>query len=155
LPDIHDVQAPREEKPRQKARPRSRGLAAPPWSGWRLSSAGLFRSGSRSARFRGNGNSYRKGASAGLIIPTLDLASVRAHDPVTDAQAKPGAFARLLCGVERIENALGVNNALAVVGDRDLDCLTAVMSANSDHSPALRLLDGVVGVIQDVEEYLL
>ncbi len=50
---------------------------------------------------------------------------MRANDAVTDAEAEAGAFGGLFGGVKGIEDALGVGNAGAVVGDGDFDVLVA------------------------------
>ena len=57
---------------------------------------------------------------------------MRAHNAVADAQAQARAFARLLRGEERIEDALGFADAGAVVDERDFDGIGRPARANPD-----------------------
>ena len=50
-----------------------------------------------------------------------NLASVLAHDSVADAQAQTGSLAHFLGGEERVENAIGVGDAVTVVAKCNLD----------------------------------
>src|SRR5215470_15792109 len=64
----------------------------------------------------------REGAAfRARVVPALNLAAVGAHDPVTDAQAEPRAFAGLFGGVERVEDALDVGYAGSIIADGHLD----------------------------------
>src|SRR5262245_55644389 len=55
------------------------------------------------------------------VVPALNLAAVGAHNPVTDAQAEPGALAGLFRGVEGVEDALDVVDSGSVVAAGHFD----------------------------------
>ena len=85
------------------------------------SSAGLFRD-SGGGRFGGDGDAHLEGAAmASFVVGAKDFAAVGADDAVTDAEAEAGSFGGLLGGEEGVEDALGIGDAGAVVGDGDFD----------------------------------
>ena len=78
-----------------------------------------------------------------------------ANDAVADAEAEAGAFAGGLGGEERIEDAFGLADAGAVVDESDFDEIRGLAGANADFAVIAGFLDGVVGVIENIEENLL
>ena len=53
------------------------------------------------------------------VVVAQDLAAVFAHDAIADAQAQAGSLAYFLGGEERIEDAVGIRDAGAVVAEDD------------------------------------
>src|SRR5215467_14433274 len=98
----------------------------------------------------GKGAAFRAG-----IVPSLNLAAVGTHNPVTNAQAEPRAFAGLFGGVEGIKNALHVGYAGSIVADGHLDIALATPRLQVNFAAAPRLFCGVIGVVQQVKKDLL
>src|ERR1700719_1420510 len=140
-----------------KARPQSTELARR--STWWLasSSTALFRGDRGSGRFRVRQRNadHKCAASACLIVPALNFAAVSADNTVADAQPQARSFARMFCGVERIENALRIDDANAVVSDVHFNGVVLMTGSNSDPAAFARFLNGVVGVIQNIQKNLL
>src|SRR5450755_1493341 len=106
--------------------------------------------------FRCDRYSHDEGAArAVFIVAAKDLSAVGANDSVADAQAQAGALGGLFGGVEGIEDAFGIWNSGAVVGDGDFDVLVTAAGVNDDMPALSSVLYRVVGVVQDVEEDLL
>src|SRR6202166_5368602 len=99
---------PRAETQSPKARPQLTELAHRSTSWIASSSTGLFRGDCGSGRFRVRQRNadHECAARACFVVPALNFAAVSAHNPVADAQPQARSFARMFCGVERIENAL-------------------------------------------------
>ena len=89
------------------------------------------------------------------VVVAENLASVFLHNAIADAEAKAGSLADLLGSEERIENAIGVGNAVAVVAEGHLDGFAGLGGHDFDACGAAHFMDGVVGVVQNVEENLL
>src|SRR4029077_12319016 len=107
-------------------------------------------------RFSCDGNSYDEGASlAVFVVAAEDFSPVGADDAIANAQAQARAFRGLFCGVEGIEDTLGVRHAGAVVGDGDFDVLFVSNGVNHNAAALSCILNGVIGVIQDIQEDLL
>src|SRR2546430_4872923 len=107
-------------------------------------------SGSQGALGR-HGNAHHECASRPVfVVPALNLAAMRPHDPIANAQTQPGAFARLLCRIERIKNPLRIGDARTVVGDGYFDHFALPPRVNLDLPAPSRLLHGVISVVQDV-----
>ena len=68
---------------------------------------------------------------------------------------KRQALGGLFGGVEGVEDALGVGQPGAVVGDGHLDVLFAAARVNHDVPTLPRILYRVVRVVQDIQEDLL
>src|SRR5208283_2867212 len=68
---------------------------------------------------------------------------------------QPSAFARLLGSKEWIEDAFGVADAGPIVHKCHLNRVARALCGDADSSVISGLLDGVVRVIQDIQEYLL
>ncbi len=78
-----------------------------------------------------------------------------ADNPIADAEAKARAFAGLLGGEEGIEDAFRVGYAGAVINKGHFDVVFRATRANADAAVIAGFLDGVIGVIEDVQENLL
>ncbi len=77
------------------------------------------------------------------------------HDAVADAESEAGAFAHALRSVERIEDALGIFDSCAVVGELRANVSAHGGDANLELAGAPGFKNGVDGVVDDVQEYLL
>src|SRR5579862_3353167 len=120
----------------------------------RDSPAGLFRGGV--GIFDGDRNANReRAAGPDGIVAALNLPAMRAHKSVADAQTETGALAGLLGGEERIKNTLHVRDSGTVVADGDLNPLAGMRGAQENPPAATGFLDGVVGIVQQVQKYLL
>src|SRR5580692_2724586 len=103
---------------------------------------------------------HNKGAArvAG-IVPAENFSSMGAHDSVTDAESQASAFAYLFGREERIENPIGLGDSGAVVDERYLDGIDlgidGAAGADGDFAVIAGFLNGVVGVVQDVQKDLL
>src|SRR5258708_15824130 len=78
-----------------------------------------------------------------------------ADDSVTDAEPQAGALSHFLGGEERIEDALRMSNAFAVVAEQDLQPAAVVHCLNLNHARPAGGADRVISVVEDVEENLL
>src|SRR6266853_942383 len=65
------------------------------------------------------GQFHAKHRATGLRVVTKNLPRVLLHDPKTDTQSQPGAFADRLGGVERVEHAMRFLQAWTSVGKQD------------------------------------
>ena len=77
------------------------------------------------------------------------------HDAVADAESEAGAFAHALGGVEGIEDALGIFDSGAVVGELRTNVSAHGRDTNLELAGAPGLKNGVDRVVDDVQEYLL
>src|SRR5258707_2133812 len=83
--------------------------------------------------FRRYWNPHHKSAPGfRFIVPTLNFPAMRPHDPVTNAQAEPRPFARLLVGIKRVKNSLRIGYSRSVLHDRHFDHLHLPMRLNLD-----------------------
>src|SRR5258708_32145415 len=74
-----------------------------------------------------------------------------ANDSVTDTQTQPGSLPHFLGGKERIENSLGILDALAVVAEKNLGPALAVAGGEVEAGRAPRARRrGVCGVLDIV-----
>src|SRR5262245_60157240 len=89
------------------------------------------------------------------VVPALNLAAVSAHNPVTDAQAEPGALAGLFRSVEGVEDALDVADAGSVVANGHFHPAFAMPRLQVNLAAAPGLFRGVISVVQQVEKDLL
>src|SRR6202040_1832578 len=86
-------------------------------------------------------NADDKGAAAlPGIVPAQNLAAVRAHDTVANAQAQSSAFAGLLGSVKGIEDVLRIRDARAVIADRHFYGSPVQPCANNDAAALTRFL---------------
>src|SRR5262249_34490974 len=90
-----------------------------------------------------------------LVVTASDLATVCAHDAVTNTQAEPGAFSRLFDCKKWIENPLCVGNSGAIVSERDLNDVAVPHCSNPDTTALSGFLHRVVRIVQYIQEYLL
>src|SRR4051794_41055735 len=104
--------------------------------------------------YRGQANG-KGSALTRSIVGTNNFATVFFHDSVTDAEAEAGSFADLLGGEERIKDAVGMGDAVAVVAECHLDVIIFAVRGNIDTWAGYGFTDSIVGIIQDVEKYLL
>src|SRR5579863_4637563 len=110
----------------------------------------------RSCCFCCNGNSHDKGAPlAVFVVAAEDFSTMSADDSIANAEAEARALGGLFGGVKRIEDALGVWDAGTVVGDSYFDVLIVAARVNHDASALSGVLNGIVGVVQDIQEDLL
>jgi len=89
------------------------------------------------------------------IVMAKNLASVFLHDAVADAEAEAGSLADLFGGEERIENSVGMGNAVAVVAERNFNAVAGLGGHDFDACRPSDFMYCVVSVVQDVEEHLL
>src|ERR1700721_2962161 len=142
--------------PPQTAHPRSTGSARAPrqqsrsWS----SLAGLCDAQFCGLRPHGQPHDERA-PDAVLIISSRDFSTVCPHDPVADAEAKSCALSNFLRREEWIENPFGLRNPRPIVADQNLELVCSLYRQHFDSSRPPRLLNRVIGVIQDIEEHLL
>src|SRR5260370_16756477 len=94
-------------------------------------------------------------ALAVSIVRAEDFSSVFFHDSITNTQAEACTLTHLLRGKERIEDAVGLGDPVAVVPESHLHELIVAASGNLQTRPLYRLPHGVVGVVQDVKKHLL
>src|SRR5882757_1758857 len=78
-----------------------------------------------------------------------------AHDAVANAQAESSAFAGLLGGVKRIEDALRIGDPGAVIRNGHFNGIAAQPRADTDAPAVPGLLHRVISVIENVQENLL
>src|SRR5271165_6790925 len=83
----------------------------------------------------------------------MNFSSVLLHDAVADAEAKAGAFANRLGGVERVKDTMGFADALAGIGKED-DNVAAVALRFYRENAAAGFRHGVQSVADDVEKDL-
>jgi hypothetical protein len=95
------------------------------------------------------------GALPADIVVAENLAAVLLDDAITDAEAKPRALSHLFGGKERIENLVGMRNPVAVIGKRDLNCVSGLGGHDFNASGTADFMHGVIGVVENVEEHLL
>ena len=76
------------------------------------------------------------------------------HDAVADAESESGAFAYALGGVERIEDAFGVFDACAIVGELRTNVASKAGDPNLEFAAAPRFQNGVDRVIDDIQKHL-
>ena len=76
-------------------------------------------------------------------------------DPIANAQAQPGSFADLLGGKEGVKNTVRLLNPLTIVAERNFDVIALADRGDVNSGAAARFPYRVVGVVEDVEEYLL
>src|SRR6266403_509176 len=120
------------------------------------SSPHFLRYGCSSGRFSCDGNAYDEGASlAVFVVAAEDFSPVGTDDAIANAEAQARAFRGLFCGVKGVEDTLGVRNAGAVVGDGNFDVLFVSGGVNHNAAALSRILNGVISVIQNIQEDLL
>ena len=89
------------------------------------------------------------------IIPRENFAAVRAHDSVADAQSEAGALAHFFRREKRIEDAVDLRDARAVVAETISILSERCDRLDFDFPGAPRFLHGVVRIVQDVQKHLL
>src|SRR5689334_7694684 len=101
-------------------------------------------------------NTQQKCRTAAIIIvEATNLAAVFTHDSVADAQPQSCSLAYFFCREKWIKNALDVLNTRPVITESHFYSLAAANSFH-DHLPlASCLADRVVGVVENVQKYLL
>src|SRR5581483_14311 len=114
--DIRCAPARLAHMPSRRARPQSAGRErteawAPAGSYWCHSGSHAQRGGVGS----GGQAHDERGPHARDIVMAGDLASVLFEDSVADAEAEPGAFSDFLGGKKRVENPVGMGDALTVI----------------------------------------
>src|ERR1700685_1206167 len=141
---------------RPTARPRSPGCASgSPGRAREWPSFGSL----RSVHFRGffcDGQAHDEGGTVSIgIILRNDFAAMGLDDAVADAETEASAFADFLGGEKRIEDAVYLRDAGAVVAKHDFDFIAAIQRLNFYSAGAADFLHGVVGVVQNIQEDLL
>jgi hypothetical protein len=89
------------------------------------------------------------------IVVAKNFACMLLHNAVADAEAEAGSLADLLGGEEGIEDAIGMGNAVSVVGERNFDGIADSGADDLDAGGTADFMHGVIGVVQDVQENLL
>src|ERR1035437_4325686 len=100
---------------------------------------------------RGQAN-FKYGSAFGAVV-TGDLPLVVLDYAVGGAESEPCAFAHRLGGVEKIEDALGIAQSGAGVGELDDDLIAFAPDRNL-HTPAADFLQCVHGVFDDLNKGL-
>src|SRR6266576_704477 len=148
--------APRAERRLPTARLRSAGSARPSTTPFARSSSCFFRGCGGQRGFRRHWNAHHKSASRStFIVPALNFSAMRPHDPVTNAQSEPRAFARLLGRIKRIKYSLRINHPRSIVADRHFNHLSLPSCVNSDVSALPRILHRIVCIVQNIQKDLL
>src|SRR5258708_352065 len=138
------------------AHPRSAGSDLPSTTPVARSSPRFSRGRGPERGFRRYWNPHHKSApGSGFIAPTLNFPAMRPHDPVTNAQAEPRPFARLLGGIKRVKNALRIGYSRSVVDDRHFDHLRLPTRVNLDAAALPCFLHRIVRIVQDIQKNLL
>src|SRR6266576_7010396 len=79
------------------------------------------------------GQANRKGcALSTCVVRAKNLAAVFFHNSVTDTETEPGPFADLLGAKKRIEDAVGMADAVAVIAECHFDVVVIAASGNID-----------------------
>src|SRR6476620_8993517 len=102
----------------------------------------------------GQANGKGRALPAG-VIRTKNFAAVFFHDSVTDAEAEAGPFSDLLGGEKRIEDAVRIGDAMAVVAECDFDIVLVAARGNIDARAVEGLTDGGIGVVAECETHML
>src|SRR5437867_1217021 len=89
------------------------------------------------------------------VVVTEDFASMFLHDAIADAQAEAGSFTDLFCREERIEDAIRVRDSVTVVAEGNFDGVVRLRAHDLDAGGTPHLANGIVGVIENIEEDLL
>ena len=76
-------------------------------------------------------------------------------NPVADAEAESGALSNFLGGEERVEDLIGMGDALAVVRERHFNKVAGFGGRDFDASGRSDFVDGVIGVVKNIQEDLL
>ena len=84
-----------------------------------------------------------------------DVAAMFLHDAVADAESQPRAFADALGGVEGIEDALGIFDSGAIVGELRANVAVLRCDANLQLAAAPGFENRIHRIVDDVQEYLL
>src|ERR1700722_4242113 len=116
-----------------------------------------FLGGCRSSRLRVRQRNADHKCTAGprFVVPALNFAPVSADNAIANAQPQARSFTGMFRGVERIKNALRIDDARAVIGYVHFDGLIAMRGSNGNPPTLAGFLDGVVGVIQNIQKNLL
>ncbi len=107
-------------------------------------------------RARSQWQSHDKRAANSIrIVPRHDFSAVRANNSVANAQPQPCALAYFFRREKRIEDPVRMRDARPVVAKADLQLPIPICRLDLDFSVPLPFLNGVVSVIQNVQEHLL
>ena len=101
------------------------------------------------------GQPHLDASSALRSIVSGNVAAMFFHDAVADAEPESSAFAHVLGGVERIEDALRIFNASAVVSELRANVSAHATDANLKLAGAPGFKNGVNRVVDDVQKDLL
>src|SRR5579859_674304 len=77
------------------------------------------------------------------------------QNPIADTQSQTGALADLFCREKWIEDAFRMDYPLAVIGECDLVHAAALMAGDGDAARPVAVTHSIIGVVEDVEDYLL
>src|SRR6267143_2753464 len=102
----------------------------------------------------GQADDERRTFDAGVVV-AQDLATMLPHDAIADTQAQASSLPHFLGGEERIEDAIGLGNALAIITEGDLYVGAEAGGRDLDTGGAASFPDRIVGVVHDVEKNLL
>src|SRR5579864_6099772 len=93
-------------------------------------------------------------AAAGSIVGG-DVAAMFFYDAIADAQPEAGPFSNALSGVKRIEDALGILDSSAVVGELRANVSTFRTDTNLEFAGMPSFENGIDGIVDDIQKYLL
>src|SRR5882762_817556 len=102
----------------------------------------------------GQADDERRTFDAGVVV-AQDLATMLPHDAIADTQAQASSLPHFLGGEERLEDAIGLGNALAIITEGDLYVGAEAGGHDLDTGGAASFPDRIVGVVHDVEKNLL
>src|SRR5258708_10083071 len=77
------------------------------------------------------------------------------QNAITNAEAEAGTFSYFFRGEERVENLVGMGDAIAVVAERNFNGVAGLGGDDLDARRSPDFVDGVVGIVQDIEKDLL
>ncbi len=90
------------------------------------------------------------------VVARENFALVRANDSVADTQSETRSLAYFLGGKERIENTIEIGDSRSIVAKCTISTCPLPDDVTISIPPGVGgFLDGIVGIIQNVQEHLL
>ena len=98
---------------------------------------------------------HKRGALSRDVVVAGNLAPMLFDDAITDAEAESSPLANFLGREKWIEDLVGMGDALPVIGEGNFDEVAALRGYDLNPGGISDFVNGVVSVVQDVEENLL
>ena len=98
---------------------------------------------------------HKRGALSRDVVVAGNLAPMLFDDAVTDAEAESGTLSNFLGGKERVEYLVRMSDALAIIRECDFHEIFPADGRDLDAGRTPDFMDGIVGVIENIQEYLL